>query len=333
MDSMIFNQVVPRIRVLETRLLDRAKLDRMIDSSSAQEALRVLQETEYSAYMSSVKRVEDYEVLLKEELKRVYKMLFDMTPVKDVVNILSLRYDYHNLKTIIKAHLMKKDLSYLFISVGSLDINKTINAIENDNYRELRLAVREAIEKTLVEFNVSKDPQVIDVMLDKYMYSEMLQIAKSLDTKFITKYVKSSIDLTNIRTILRAKKQNKNREFFNNVIIDGGYLDRDRLSALFTDSVENIPGKLSHTDYFEIIKIGIEAYSRAGEVNTLEKLSDDYLMKLIKEGKFVSFGPEPLISYLIAKETEIKVIRIVMVGKLNKVSPELIRERLRDIYV
>lgn len=333
MDSMIFNQVVPRIRVLETRLLDRAKLDRMIDSSSAQEALRVLQETEYSAYMSNVKRVEDYEVLLKEELKRVYKMLFDMTPVKDVVNILSLRYDYHNLKTIVKAHLMKKDLSYLFVSVGSLDINKTINAIESDNYRELRLAVREAIEKTLIEFNVSKDPQVIDIMLDKYMYSEMLQMAKSLDTKFITKYVKSSIDLTNIRTILRAKKQNKNREFFNSVIIDGGYLDKDRLSALFTDSVENIPGKLSHTDYFEILKIGIEAYSRAGEVNTLEKLSDDYLMKLIKEGKYVSFGPEPLISYLIAKETEIKVIRIVMVGKLNKVSSELIRERLRDIYV
>jgi V/A-type H+-transporting ATPase subunit C len=170
-------------------------------------------------------------------------------------------------------------------------------------------------------------------MLDKYMYKEMLQIANELNNKFITKYVKSNIDLTNIRTILRTKKQNKNREFFNTLIIEGGFLDKDRLSSLFTDSVDNIPGKLSHTDYFEILRNGIEAYTRAGEVNTLEKLSDDYLMKLIKEGKFVSFGPEPLLSYLIAKETEIKVIRIIMVGKLNNVSPELIRERLRDIYV
>lgn len=333
MDQMIFNQVVPRIKVLETRLLDKAKLDRMIDSSSAQDALRVLQETEYSGYMSSVKRVEDYELILKEELKRVYKMVFDMSPVKDIVNILSLKYDYHNLKTIIKAHIMKKDLAYLIVPVGTLDVNKTVYAVENENYRELRPIVREAIEKTLAEFSISKDPQVIDIIFDRYMFKEMLQISNALNNKFITKYVKSNIDLTNIKTMLRAKKQNKNRDFFSNVIVEGGVIDKDRLGSLFMDSVDNIPGKLSYTDYYEVLKIGIESYSRAGEVNTLEKLSDDYLMKLIKEGKFVSFGPEPLLSYLVAKETEIKVIRIIMVGKLNNVSPELIRERLRDIYV
>ena len=34
-----------------------------------------------------------------------------------------------------------------------------------------------------------------------------------------------------------------------------------------------------------------------------------------------------------AKETEIKLIRIIMVGKLNNVAEEVIRERLRDSYV
>ena len=38
MDIMQFTQVIPRLRVLETRLLDKAKLDRMIDSKSADEA-------------------------------------------------------------------------------------------------------------------------------------------------------------------------------------------------------------------------------------------------------------------------------------------------------
>ncbi len=33
------------------------------------------------------------------------------------------------------------------------------------------------------------------------------------------------------------------------------------------------------------------------------------------------------------KETEIKIIRIIMVGKLNNIAEEVIRERLRDIYV
>ena len=67
MDKMKFTQVIPRLRVLETRLLDKAKIDRMIDSNSAEEALKVLQETEYANVMSDVKRAEDYDNM--EELK------------------------------------------------------------------------------------------------------------------------------------------------------------------------------------------------------------------------------------------------------------------------
>ncbi len=52
-----------------------------------------------------------------------------------------------------------------------------------------------------------------------------------------------------------------------------------------------------------------------------------------KEAKRVNFGPEPIIAYIIAKETEIKIIRIIMVGKINKVATEVIRERLRELYV
>jgi len=47
----------------------------------------------------------------------------------------------------------------------------------------------------------------------------------------------------------------------------------------------------------------------------------------------VTFGPEPLFSYLVAKEMEIKILRIIMVSKMNNISPDAIRERLRDLYV
>ena len=38
MDKMQFSQIIPRLRVYETKLLDKAKIDRMIDSNSAEEA-------------------------------------------------------------------------------------------------------------------------------------------------------------------------------------------------------------------------------------------------------------------------------------------------------
>ncbi|MDZ5034719.1 V-type ATPase subunit, partial [Clostridium perfringens] len=77
MDVMKFTQAVSRIWVLETRLLDKAKIDRMIEAPSANEVLRILNETEYSNASANVKRSEDYEEILTAELKRVYDLVYE----------------------------------------------------------------------------------------------------------------------------------------------------------------------------------------------------------------------------------------------------------------
>ena len=60
---------------------------------------------------------------------------------------------------------------------------------------------------------------------------------------------------------------------------------------------------------------------------------DNYLMGLNRPSKYIVFGPEPIFSYIVAKEAEIKTLRIIMVSKLNKISPDATRERVRELYV
>lgn len=333
MDIMQFTQVIPRLRVLETRLLDKAKLDRMIDSKSADEALRVLGETEYSNVMSGAKRAEDYEAVLSDELKRVYHDMYDMTPCKELVDIMSMKYDYHNIKVILKGIFLQKDFSNMLIHVGSIEASKLKVIIETNSFGDLNPIMREAVEEAINDFNSKKDPQRIDVILDKYMFEEMKHVAKELNDIFTEKYVKAQIDLTNVKTLLRVKKQNKGREFLLSVLIDGGKIDKDVLVSLLNDANENIFSKLSHTDYADVLKNGVEDYTKSGSAGVLEKLVDNYIMNMMKEAKMIPFGGEPLLAYIYAKETEIKVVRIIMVGKLNNIAEEVIRERLRDIYV
>ncbi|PPK48018.1 V-type ATP synthase subunit C [Clostridium algidicarnis] len=333
MDSMLFTQVIPRLRVLETKLLDKSKIDRMIDSSSKEEALKVLQESEYSTLMSNIKRAEDYEIILSAELKRVYKMLYEMTPVNSIVDIMSIRYDYHNIKVLIKGKILEKDFSNMIIPIGTVDINKLIYALDNEYYRDLNPIMRKAIEEALEDFSTSKDPQKIDIILDKYLFIHQLSLNEQIDDKFLDRYLRYLIDLTNIKTLLRVKKQDNTRDFLNSLIIQGGYVDRDKLNSLYNDSVENIPGKLAFTDYSEILKFGIEDYVKTGSINLFEKLSEDFIMNYMKKAKYITFGLEPLIAYIYAKENEIKLIRIIMVGKLNNIQSEVIRERLRENYV
>lgn len=333
MNPMQFTQVIPRLRVLETRLLDKAKIDRMIDGDSANEALKVLQESEYAGVMTGVKRPEDYEMVLARELKRVYELMYDASPVKSLVDIMGIKYDYHNIKVILKGMFLQKDFSHMLIPVGMIDVQTLKHSIENNNLGDLNETMKEGIIKAKEVFEETKDPQAIDIILDNTMFKEMREIAKQIDDKFVDKYVKVTIDSTNIKTLLRVKKQKKDKDFLEEVIIEGGEIDKDTLISMLHDAPENISNKLAFTDYGEMIKLGIEDFTKSGSVNELERLVDNYIMNMMKEAKYIPFGVEPLLAYVYAKETEIKIVRIIMVGKLNNISGEVIRERLRDIYV
>ena len=332
MDVMKFTQAVSRIWVLETRLLDKSKVERMIEASSASEVLRILNETEYSNVSANVKRPEDYDEILAAELKRVYDLVYEISPVKDVVKIMILKYDYHNAKVLLKEKVLGKDLSSMLIKLGNLDLIEVKRKIDSDNLRSLNGTLGKGIQEAMKAFEETKDPQKIDIIIDKYMYKELVEINKALNYKFIDNLVKAMIDSTNIRTLLRIKKQNKGRDFAQEVIVDGGAIDSDKLISLLNESPENIMSKLQSTIYSDLIREGFDGYIATESASLLEKLSDNYIMELMKNSKLVTFGPEKLLSYIYAKETEIKVIRIIMVGKLNNIAEEVIRERLRDIY-
>ncbi len=81
------------------------------------------------------------------------------------------------------------------------------------------------------------------------------------------------------------------------------------------------------------LRKGLESYQKTMRLSEFERILDNYLMKLNIASKSIVFGPEPVFSYLAAKEAEMKALRIIMVSKLNKISPESIRERLRELYV
>ncbi|QGU95697.1 V-type ATP synthase subunit C [Clostridium bovifaecis] len=333
MSNIDYVQAVPRIRSIENKMLDRAKVERLVDSSSAEEAFKILQETTYGALMSNVKRPEDYEVILSEELKRLYSFMYEIAPDKRLIDIMSLRYDYHNIKVILKGEALNKDFSELLIPVGTIRVSDLKTYIINKDYRDLSPIMREGIETSRKTFEDEKDPQKIDIILDRFMYKDMHFRAEALNESYLIKFVEMNIDLINIRTLVRVKKQNKPRKFLEEVLLENGKLDRENLVEMLNGTIENITNKLQNSDYIDVIKSGLEEYTQSKNLNVFEKLSDNFIMSFIRDAKYVSFGVEPLLAYIFAKENEIKVVRIIMVGKLNNINADVIRERLRDIYV
>ena len=324
---------VTRTRALETKLLDKAKIERMIEARNADEVIKILYETEYAGSISEMKSIDDYESVLSKELLNTYKLLSEISPVPELTNLFQLRYDIHNLKTLLKSSYLDEENDELLSEIGTIPVQQLKGMVKDKNFVDLDPVLRECVEEVVGEFTVNPDPQLIDIALDKGLYNLMYKVARDNKSSFLTDYISTQIDLINIKSLVRVKSMGYGREFLKKVILDNGKLDYAFFSNIFDESLETLIDRLAYKDYGKVVEEGISNYMRTKSLTRFEKLSDDFIFELAKKGKYVAFGIEPLIGYLMAKENETKIIRMIMVGKINEIPNELIRERLRDVYV
>ena len=185
MDSMQFLQLIPRIRVYEKKLLDKAQIERMIDANTSEGALKVLQETEYAAFMNEVRRPDDYEILLSNELVRLYKTMYEASPLKEIIDVMALKYDYHNIKVLVKGKILDKDFSQMLIPVGMVGVNDLKSAINGEDFGRLPKKMEECLRKIFEKFEETNDPQFIDLIADQYLYAHIHEIANKKNIKEI----------------------------------------------------------------------------------------------------------------------------------------------------
>ena len=70
-----------------------------------------------------------------------------------------------------------------------------------------------------------------------------------------------------------------------------------------------------------------------GQFTLIEKLCDDRRIHFLKDAHYVTFGPEPIAAFYLAKESENKNLRMILTGKLVGTDSAVIKERLRETYV
>ena len=331
MDRMDYGQSVVTIRILEKRLLTRNRLERMIEAQTPEEVLKLLGETEYSQDMADIHGSQDYEIILKRETERVFSIVRNMIKNTGIVDVLSLKYDYHNLKVLLKSKITGKDFSSLLMQAGTIDASKFKVKFESQS-NDLPQEIMEAIDEVQKDFEENHNPQRIDIIVDKHYFRNLSRLAKEIDVKVITDYVEGLIDFQNMITLFRVQKQKRDARFLEIVIFEGGTISKNKIVASINDNTDTILNKFKKEKLGTYLVKGLEAFSETKRLSELEKISDNYLMELNKESKYVVFGPEPLFTYLVAKEREINAVRMIMVSKINNISSDKIRERLRETY-
>ena len=57
------------------------------------------------------------------------------------------------------------------------------------------------------------------------------------------------------------------------------------------------------------------------------------MMRYLRRAKYIVFGPEPVFAYTLAKLKEIELVRLLGVGKLIGIPPNILKNRMSETYV
>ena len=313
---------VARVRSRELTLLSRPDLDQLMACKSFEECLRVLQDKGWGHGVSV-----SAEQLLAEEEEKTWAFIRELTDDLTPFDVLLYPIDYNNIKAAVKTVVTGAAPHQVFLKGGTVDPDLLQKAVRENDLSVLPEDMAQAAESAYHTLLQTGDGQLCDVILDKACLLGILRCGRESGSELLAGYAELITATTDIKIAVRACKTKKSRAFLDAALAPCSTLDVDSLAAAACRELEEVFVYLSATEY-------AEAANRLKESNSaFEKWCDDRVMGLIKEQKSNPFTIGPLLAYIIARQNEINMVRIILSGKLNELPDSVVRERLRELYV
>ena len=325
-----------KIRVLETRMLGREGCERLISAPDADGVLALLPDYGYTivkkqAETEGMGRV-DREATLMSALAAGFDEVAGIMPEPLLTRFLQYKYDCNNIKAAIKARARGIEPDDMLFPLGTVKAEVAVEAAKTGNYDAFPEHMASAAKEAAEVYLKTKNPQQIDLIIDKACFADILDAATGTGVPFIIKYVKTLIDLTNIMMCIRVQRMragNTGRGLLESSVIDGGELGREFILEGYDKDEDEFFAGLAETPYAAFAM----AVKNGRQLFEIEREADRFIMNLVREVRWLPFGAELSVAYLIGLEYGLKNVRIILAGKEAGLSDTVIRERIREMYV
>lgn len=322
-----------RIRELEKNLLNKIIIKKMIDSSDLENALKVLAENNLNEYSFENTDLHTINSVLDNILKKTIDIINDISPDPYLFHLFRWEYDFHNLKVLLKAKVLNKKEAYPLYDIGNINSQGLFAAVFEGKYQSIPVKIERIIKQSETEYLKSENLQLMEIILDQGYYEIIFDQLEEIDQAFFFYFYKSSLDLLNFSIACRCKTRNIKKSKLAEILLKQGHLPIEKIIDLYDNSISSWPNSYQKTEYYSVFEEGIKHWQRENNLLRLEQLSDDFLLNLLKIGKYTTFGPESIIAYYYAKENDLKNIRIISNGKRYGFQNKIIQKYIRDTYV
>lgn len=319
-----FTYAVARIRAKEISLLSEQDINRLMACKTYAECLNALRDKGWGTEIPA--NEDNYQALLAAEETKLWQLVGELVPDKNLFNVLLLPVDFHNLKAAIKGYITRSLSDGLFLAGGTVEKEHLLKCVEESHFDELptymSTAARLAFEKLLH----TGDGQLCDNILDNALLQAIQSEGSASKSELIMAYSEFFVASSNIKVALRSYLLGKNLEFLKSLLVKCNSLDVEKLAIASLNGVESLCEYLEFTNYADAVPFVRESLQK------FEFWRDNKIIELIRSERTNFFSISPIFAYILARQNEIKVVRIILSGKAHQIDTNLINERLRMMY-
>ena len=316
MSDTKYTYAVARIRALEVSLFSSSTIEQLIACKDHESCLRFLTEHGWGGVDVPL----NADAILTREQEKIWETIREMQVDMDVFDVLSYPNWFHNLKAAVKEVCTGKSGANIYFEGTPISKEEMTRIIREKDYQALPENMREAASEAVDTLLHSGDGQLCDVIIDRATMEAILAAGKKSKAAIIRDYAESTVAVANIKVAVRCCKTGKSLEFMKRAMAPCKTLNVERLA----DAVMEYLNGVGYAEAAEALKESPSAF---------ERWCDNRIIETIQPQKTNPFSVGPLVAYVIARQNEIKTVRIILTCKQNGLSDDSIRERVREMYV
>ncbi len=313
---------VARVRSRELSLLNESVIGQLCAASGEEDCLRILNEKGWgNPDLPS-------EEMFREEEKKTWAFIRELVPDQmQIFDVFRLTADYHNLKAAVKESCIDGTHPGIYQEDGTLDAGVMETAVAESDYEALPKSMRAVAQEAKETLLQTRDGQLCDAIIDRAALEAVREAGAKTGEKLLQDYGELICATGDIRIAVRSAKCGKDRQFLMKALAPCETLDIELLADAASSGMDAVCAYLDHTVYADAVD------ELKASVASFERWCDNRMIETIRPQIHNPFGIGPVAAYILARENEIRTVRIILAAKRNSLPEEMLRERVRVMYV
>lgn len=314
----------------ENKYFDANQLQQLFQANSEEQLLNIIREANYQG--------ESVDQALINSKYEDIELLFSIIPDYDLLQIFLLFNEGHNLKVVLRSTLSAdhkislKTIEHLLLGPYLTEPRLILEAVRNSGLTELPDWMSNAIKKSEQEYLDSYDMSMVDLVVDKLMWQELIEQLKLIDSEWLLEYYLLKADLINLEILFRCKNLHLTEEFFIRSIINQGNIKLEEWLVYYKMSESELARELELLHLGEFVEF-IDTYHEQGRASLFSQIADQHLIDLIHKVRYFSSGIEKTASYYLIREIERTNIKLARACLLHLISEDRYCSMVRPSYL